>query len=72
MGETALPYLHAALVKEDGKLDWLTEKFGLSEPPAVRRRCATLALHELGPAAKPLLPPKVGSARIILSFHTKP
>lgn len=56
MGETALPYLHAALVKEDGKLDWLPEKFGLSEPPATRRHRATLALHELGPVAKPLLP----------------
>jgi len=56
MGETALPYLHAALVGEDGKLDWLPEKFGLKEPPAARRHRATLALHELGPAAKPLLP----------------
>jgi hypothetical protein len=55
MGEKALPYLRATLVKEDGKLDRLEEKIGLSETPAARRR-ALLALDALGPSAKPLLP----------------
>src|SRR3984957_8057250 len=56
MGAAALPYLQAALMKEDGKIDWMREKLGLSAPAAAQRHQATLALEALGPEAKPLLP----------------
>jgi RNA polymerase sigma factor (sigma-70 family) len=56
MGAPALPYLHAALTKEDGKIDWMREKLGLSAPAEMQRHEAVLALHALGPEAKPLLP----------------
>jgi RNA polymerase sigma factor (sigma-70 family) len=56
MGESVLPYLRNALMKTDGRLDWLPQKLGLGEPPSTRRYRAMLALDALGPAAKPLLP----------------
>ncbi len=56
MGDAALPYLHEALSKQDGKLDHIKQKVGLKEPPEARRHRAMLALDALGPAARPLLP----------------